>query len=94
MLKPMEGFILLTTTKEANPKGYIFEDTDKTPRIGKVLDVGGNTYHENGEVFNCPVKVGDIIIHSGYGYENITYEGEEYRIVPFSKILAVVKENK
>ena len=73
-------------------KGIVIHGIDEKPQLAKVLKVGKDTYYDNTEkVRKAPCKVGDTIIHSSIGWENITLEGEELRMVPFNKVLLVGK---
>jgi co-chaperonin GroES (HSP10) len=92
-IQPSPGYVLLEILENEKPSSFIIADKDATPQRGKVLSIGDFTFHEGvDEEFHAPCKVGDAVIHSGYGYENIRVEGEQYRLCPFSKILAVIKK--
>ena len=38
-----------------------------------------------------PVKVGDTVLFSRYGYDEVKIEGQEYYIISESNILGIVK---
>ena len=86
----VNGYLLtkpLETTKIGNIN---IEDDEQRPQKAKVLIVGKSTWYENSDrVFESPCKVGDTIIHSSAGWENVTIEGEDFRLVPFGKVLMV-----
>lgn len=89
---PVRGFILVKPLQESAAKGWDAHTDDDIPHYAEVLAVGENTYFEHtGLLFKAPCKVGDTIIHSSIGFENIKIDGEEYRLVPFGKVLMVKK---
>ncbi len=60
------------------------------PSKGTVVAVGpGRT--EEGTRISVGVSVGDTVLFSKYGYEEIEIEGKEYFILAESNILAVIK---
>ena len=90
---PSPGYILLQILDSESPTSFSIVDKDQIPQRGKVIAVGESIFYPNtGNIYTSPVKVGDIVIHSAFGYENIKLEGEPYRICPFDKILAIIKE--
>ncbi len=92
-IKPAKGYLLLEILKnEAPSKNWSAPNPDQIPQRGKVLAVGPDTFHETGDVFKPPAKKGDVVVHSGFGFEDIRVEMKEFRLCPFSKILAVIEE--
>lgn len=89
-IAPANGYLVLEILDDESPKGFDVEDSDQIPQRGKVLAVGGDTFYE-GEVFKSPAKVGDIILHSGFGYEDVIVQGEKFRLCPFIKTVGVIK---
>jgi len=72
--------------------GIIIPDTvsKEKPEQGKVIAVGNGKY-DDGVLIPMTVKVGDRVIFSKYGYDEIKHNGEEYYILSESNILAVIK---
>lgn len=75
----------------ASPSGIIIPDTvDKEkPERGTVIAVGPGKYDED-TLIPMTVKVGDTVLFSKYGYDEVKVGGEEYFILSESNILAVV----
>ncbi len=72
--------------------GIIIPDTiskDKSAE-GKVIAVGPGKY-DDGVLVPMSVKVGDIVIFSKYGYDEVEHEGEELYLLKEDSILAVIK---
>jgi len=94
---PLGDRVLLSpSSKEQGkklPSGIIIPDTiDKEkPEQGKVIAVGAGKRNEKGDLIPLGVKVGDTVVFSKYGYDEIKIEGEEYYIVSENNILAIIK---
>jgi len=66
------------------------ESVDKEkPAQGTVLAVGAGKY-EDGKRVPPSVKVGDKVIFSKYGYDEVKIDGEEYYILSESNILGII----
>ena len=72
--------------------GIIIPETvDKErPAKGTVVAVGPGK-QEDGKLIPVSVKVGDTVLFSKYGYDEIKIDGEEYFILSESNVLAVIK---
>jgi chaperonin GroES len=80
-----------TGTKSAS--GIIIPDTvsKEKPEQGIVTAVGEGKWDEDGEKrIPMDVKVGDRIVFSKYGYDEVKIGGEELYIVSASSILAIL----
>jgi chaperonin GroES len=71
--------------------GIIIPETvDKEkPAEGTVVAVGAGKY-EDGKRVPMQVKVGDTVIFSKYGYDEVKIGGQEYYILAESQVLGVV----
>lgn len=74
------------------PSGIIIPDTvDKEkPAQGEVIAVGLGKF-EDGKRVPMQVKVGDTVVFSKYGYDEIKIEGAAYYILSESNILGIIK---
>jgi len=89
---PAPGYILLKITEPQSETILVAQDTDKTPAsTGIVVAVGGEYFHEGGKYIECPVKVGDLAVFKPYSVDSIYLNNEEHRIVSFSNIRGVLK---
>ena len=86
-----KGYLLLEILENEQPVGFSVEDKNQPAQRGKVLSVGDETFDEHGNKLESPAEIGDVVVHSAYGFENITHKDEEYRLCPFTKVLAVIK---
>ena len=76
-----------------SPSGIIIPETvDKEkPEQGKVIAVGQGRINENGDTVPISVKVGDRVVFSKYGYDEVTIKEEEYYILKEENILAIIQ---
>jgi chaperonin GroES len=74
------------------PSGIIIPETvDKEkPAKGEVVAVGPGKYTD-GALVPMQVKVGDTVIFSKYGYDEVKLDGDTYYILAESNILGIVK---
>ena len=73
--------------------GIIIPDTvDKEkPETGIVVAVGPGKKNDEGRVVPIGVKVGDKVMFSKYGFDEIKVEGVEYYLLSESNVLAIIK---
>jgi chaperonin GroES len=87
LLRPFSAEELTKTVS-----GIIIPDTvsKEKPEQGIILAVGEGRL-EDGKRVPMSVKVGDKVIFSRYGYEEVKMDDEEYYILKEDNILAVLK---
>lgn len=92
---PISDRILIRpiSKEETTASGIIIPDTvsKEKPEQGTVVAVGAGKY-EDGKLVPVRVKVGDVVVFSKYGYDEIKQNGEEYFILREDSILAVIKK--
>lgn len=97
-IKPLGDKVIVRplTDNEAgtiSASGIIIPDTAKKekPEQGIVIAVGLGKWDEDGEKrIPLEVKVGDRIVFSKYGYDEIKIENKEYFIVSENSILGII----
>ncbi len=79
--------------EEMSASGIIIPDSAsrEKPEQGTVVAVGSGKY-ENGSLIPMSVKVGDSVLFSKYGYDEVKLDGTEYLILSESSVLAVLKD--
>lgn len=91
--KPAPGLIVIKPLEETYTIKY--ENEDLQTLKGTVISKGNPFITEKGNVIECPVEVGEIILHSKFGHQDFEEQGETYRIVKFTEILGTfVSEEK
>lgn len=94
-IKPLGDRVLLESpTREEKTKGGIIipeiVDQEK-PEQGKVIAVGEGRVTDSGKIIPVKVKVGDKVVFSKYGYDEITVDSKAYYMLKEENILAVIK---
>ncbi|OGG79994.1 co-chaperone GroES [Candidatus Kaiserbacteria bacterium RIFCSPLOWO2_01_FULL_54_13] len=76
-----------------SPGGIIIPDTaqKEKPERGRVIAVGPGKRGDDNELIPVSVKVGDRVMFSKYGYDEVKIDDDEYYIVSESNVLAVLK---
>ena len=89
LLKPLSAEEAGTTTSF----GIIIPETvDKEkPEQGTVIAVGPGKRDEDGNLWPVNVQIGDKVMFSKYGYDELKVNDVEYYIVSENNILAVLK---
>ncbi len=97
-IKPLQDRVVVRrlSDEEAGTKsasGIIVPDTvsKEKPEQGIVVAVGEGKWDEDGEKrIPMDVKVGDRIIFSKYGFDEVKIAGEELYIVSASSVLGII----
>ena len=95
-VKPLGDRLLVKPDEKGRekklPSGIIIpESADKEKPAQGVVIAAGNGKYDDGKLTPMTVKVGDTILFSKYGYDEIKIDGEEYFILAESNVLAVLK---
>jgi len=92
-IRPLDDRVVVEPV-EAEAKtagGIVLPDTAKEkPQRGKVLAVGPGKLLDSGKRGDLSVQVGDQVIYGKYGGSEVEVNGEEYKILRESDILAKV----
>jgi chaperonin GroES len=62
------------------------------PEQGKVVAVGPGKKNKQGQVVPVSIKVGDKVLFSKYGPNEIKVDGKEYLIAKEDDILAIIED--
>jgi chaperonin GroES len=92
MIRPLADRVVVEPGPEEDvtPGGIVLPDTAKEkPQKGKVIAVGSGRLLDNGQRAPMTVKVGDTVLYSKYGGNEVTLEGKEYLILEEDQVLAV-----
>lgn len=94
-IKPLSDHILIEPVKEEEKtkSGIFLPETASKERSeeGKVVAVGPGKRNEKGEITPIAVKVGDRVLFSKYGPNEIKVEDKEYLIAKEDDILAIIE---
>lgn len=95
-IKPL-GDRVLVKPEEAevkkSPGGIIIPDTaqKEKPEHGVVVAIGPGKRGDDNELVPVSVKVGDKVMFSKYGYDEVKVGEEDYYMIAESNILAIIK---
>lgn len=93
-IKPLGDRVLVSPMPkdEVSLSGIIIPDSAKqeAPSKGTVVAVGPGRY-DDGEIVPMTVSVGDTILFSKYGYDEVNVDGKDYYILSESGVLAILK---
>jgi chaperonin GroES len=87
LVKPLEAH------DEKSPSGIIIPDTaqKEKPERGVIVSVGEGKRNEKGDILPMRYNVGDVVMFSKYGYDEIKIDDEEFYVLSESNILGVFK---
>ncbi|OQY13068.1 MAG: co-chaperone GroES [Desulfobacteraceae bacterium 4572_19] len=94
-IRPLQDRILVKRLEEVKQtKGGIFiPDTAKEkPAEGTIVAAGQGRRADDGKLIEMEVNVGDRVLFSKYGGNEVTIDSEEYLIMGQDDILGVVEE--
>lgn len=92
-VKPVGDRILAKRleAEETVKGGIILPDTAKKKQeTAKVVAVGSGKKTKDGSIIESPVQVGDTILIDKYSGQEVTVNDEEYVIVKFDDIIALI----
>ncbi|QEG23581.1 MULTISPECIES: co-chaperone GroES [Pirellulaceae] len=92
-IKPLDDRVVVEpmTAEETTAGGIVLPDSaQEKPQRGTIVAVGPGRLLDSGERGDLSVSVGDEIIFGKYGGNEIEVDGNEYKILRESDILAKV----
>lgn len=79
-----------TSSSETTAGGIVLPDAAREkPQQGEVVAVGPGRVLDNGQRAEMSVKVGDVVIYSKYGGNEIKLDGQELLILDQDSIYAI-----
>lgn len=94
-IKPLSDKVVLKIKdpEEKTSGGiYLPESSQEETHIAEVIAVGEGRFSESGQLIKPSVKAGQTVLIKGkWAGDNVTVDGEEYKIVSDSDILAVLE---
>lgn len=91
-LKPLGDRVIIKQDQmeEKTSSGlYLAGDSKEKPQTGKVIAVGEGRLDKDGKLVPMPVKVGDHVVFSKYGGNEIVCDDQDVLIVRADDIYAV-----
>jgi chaperonin GroES len=92
-LRPLDDRVVVETleAEQMTAGGIVLPDAaQEKPQRGKVIATGPGKLLDSGNRGELSVKIGDEVIFGKYGGSEVEVDGEEYKILRESDILAKV----
>jgi len=92
-LKPLGDKVVVEVLEQEDksPGGLYLPDTaKKKPQTGKIVAVGNGRILDDGKRSDMNVKVGDKVLFSKYGGNEVQIDGNEYTILDEDQIYAII----
>lgn len=93
-ITPLFDNVLIKPLKAENKTSggiYLPDNVKEKPQIGEVVAIGDGIRDENGKMIPMVVKVGQKVMYTKWGGNEVKVENEEWKLVKQSDILAIVK---
>ncbi len=90
-VRPLDDRVLIKVleAEEKTPGGIVLPDTAKEkPQRGKVVSVGDGKLLDNGKRSEMELSKGDIVLFGKYSGSDVKIDGEDYKIMRESEVLA------
>ena len=92
-IRPLDDRIVVKVldAEEVSSGGILLPDSAKEkPQRGKVTAVGNGRLLDSGKRGSLEVKNGDIVLYGKYAGSDVNVDGQDYKILRESEILAKV----
>ena len=96
MLKPIEDRVVVKPIVEdisTTASGFLINKTDEKPQEAIVVAVGPGITLPSGAHVDLDVKIGEKVVFAKYSGTEVTHDGENYLVLPYRDILAVLLED-
>ncbi len=93
-ITPLFDNVLIKPLKAENKTAggiYLPDNVKEKPQVGEIMAVGEGTRDENGKMIPMVVKIGQKVMYTKWGGNEVKVENEEWKLVKQSDILAIVK---
>ena len=92
-LKPLGDKVVVQLIEQEDKTAsgiYLPDSAKKKPTEGKVIAIGEGRTLDNGDKNKLSVKVGDRVLFSKYGGNEVSVDGEDYTILDEDQIYAIL----
>ena len=94
-IKPLSDHVVIEPLKqeEKTKSGILLPDTaeKERPEQGKIVAVGPGKTTEDGKTIPLELKVGDVVLFTKYGPNEVKIDEKEYLIAKAEDILAILE---
>jgi chaperonin GroES len=95
MIKPVDDKVVVSVIKNSEKKsssGLIVGLSEETPNEAIVIAVGPGLMLDNGVLMRPDLSVGDKVVFAKYQGTELQYDGQDYLILAYRDIVAVVQD--
>ena len=92
-LKPLGDKVVVQVVEQEDKTAsgiYLPDSAKKKPTEGKIIAIGTGRVLDNGQRNKLSVSVGDRVLFSKYGGNEVTVEGQDYTILDEDQVYAVL----
>jgi len=92
-LRPLSDKVVIEVLEEEDksPGGlYLPDSAKKKPQQGKIIAIGTGKVLDDGKRAPLSVKVGDKVLFSKYGGNEVQLDGTDYTILDEDQIYAII----
>jgi len=93
-IKPLAGYVVvepMEAQRQTDSGIYLPQTNEEKPQMGTVVAISPSYTNEKGIEVKCPVKVGEKILHSKWGGNEVKIAGKEVKIMKYEDLMAVIK---
>jgi len=94
-IKPLADHVVIEPLKqeEKTKSGILLPDTaeKERPEQGKIVAVGPGRKTDEGKVVSLDIKVGDLVLFTKYGPNEVKIDDKEYLIAEEKDILGILE---
>lgn len=94
-IKPLADYVLIEPIKEEEKtlSGILLPQTieKEKPEQGKIIAIGSGKKNKEGQIIPLEVKVGQKVLFTKYGPNEIKIENKKYLIAKEEDILAIIE---
>lgn len=82
----LPAYVVLEPILEDTPSVFMVDKTANPPKKGRVISIG-KSFWDHGVEYTCPVNIGDVVLHTAFGYQDFKVGTVTYRLVRFTDLL-------
>ena len=93
MIQPLEDKVVIKTIEDTQvtKSGFIITGDKEKPQEAIIVAVGTGVTTKNGVHVPIPLEVGQKVIFAKYSGTEVRHENEDYVIISYNDIIAVVE---
>ncbi len=93
-IKPLAGYVVVEPMEAQRQTAsgiYLSQANEEKPQMGSVVAISPSYTNEKGMEVKCPVKVGDKVLHSKWGGNEVKIGDQEVKIMKYEDLMAIIK---